>query len=148
MSDDVRNDDVRNMDKWLGDSGMPVIADIGGSFDSYGKGWSQAAWAPTRTACNPFGIVHAGTHGVMLDAAMNFAVNTALTGKDRARATLNMSVEYISAATPEQTYTVRGEVVRTTKQVAFAEATVRDADGRLVSRATGTFLLQRAEPAQ
>jgi acyl-coenzyme A thioesterase PaaI-like protein len=32
------------------------------------------------------------------------------------------------------------------KQVAFAEASVRDAEGRLVSRSTGTFLLHR-EPA-
>ena len=32
------------------------------------------------------------------------------------------------------------------KQVAYGEATVRDADGVLVSRATGTFLLHRPEP--
>ena len=33
------------------------------------------------------------------------------------------------------------------KQVAYGEATVRDADGVLVSRATGTFLLHRPDPA-
>ena len=33
------------------------------------------------------------------------------------------------------------------KQVAYGEATVRDADGALVSRATGTFLLHRPAPA-
>jgi acyl-coenzyme A thioesterase PaaI-like protein len=33
--------------------------------------------------------------------------------------------------------------VRAAKQVAYAEASVRDAQGQLVSRATGTFLLQR-----
>jgi hypothetical protein len=31
------------------------------------------------------------------------------------------------------------------KLVAYADAAVRDADGRLISRATGTFLLHRAE---
>jgi acyl-coenzyme A thioesterase PaaI-like protein len=31
------------------------------------------------------------------------------------------------------------------RQVAYVEATVRDADGRLVSRSTGTFLLHREE---
>ena len=33
------------------------------------------------------------------------------------------------------------------KQVAYGEATVRDGEGLLVSRATGTFLLHRPEPA-
>jgi hypothetical protein len=31
------------------------------------------------------------------------------------------------------------------KQVAYGEATVRDADGALISRSTGTFLLHRDE---
>jgi acyl-coenzyme A thioesterase PaaI-like protein len=38
---------------------------------------------------------------------------------------------------------LRGQVVRQAKQVAYAEATVHSADGQLVSRATGTFLLHR-----
>jgi len=33
--------------------------------------------------------------------------------------------------------------VRAARQVAYAEASVRDADGQIVSRATGTFLLHR-----
>jgi acyl-coenzyme A thioesterase PaaI-like protein len=35
--------------------------------------------------------------------------------------------------------------VRETRQIAFAEARVENAKGQLVSRATGTFLLHRAE---
>jgi acyl-coenzyme A thioesterase PaaI-like protein len=31
------------------------------------------------------------------------------------------------------------------RQVAYVEAAVRDVDGRLVSRSTGTFLLHREE---
>jgi acyl-coenzyme A thioesterase PaaI-like protein len=33
--------------------------------------------------------------------------------------------------------------MRQTKQVAFAEARIEDGEGRLVSRSTGTFLVQR-----
>ena len=32
------------------------------------------------------------------------------------------------------------------KQIAYGEATMRDADGELISRATGTFLLHRPDP--
>jgi acyl-coenzyme A thioesterase PaaI-like protein len=38
---------------------------------------------------------------------------------------------------------VEGRVVRMARQVAYAEATARDGDGQMVSRATGTFLLHR-----
>ena len=51
---------------------------LGVSFESYGDGWAEAAWAPTELACNPFGSVHGGVYGVIHDAAMNFAANSAL----------------------------------------------------------------------
>jgi acyl-coenzyme A thioesterase PaaI-like protein len=44
-----------------------------------------------------------------------------------------------------ETYRLRGEVVRLARQVAYGEATVRDADDQLISRSTGTFLLYRDE---
>src|SRR4051794_14518830 len=140
---------VRNMDRWLGDGGMPIIESIGGSFDGYGPaddthgGWASATWSPTALACNPQGVVQAGVHCILLDAAMNFAVSAGLTGRDRPRATLDLKTELIGPATTGSTYAVRGQVVRMAKQVAFVEADVRDNGGRLVSRATATFLLYR-----
>ncbi len=138
------------MDRWLGDGGMPVIAAIGASFDSYGDegdgaGWAVASWTPTELACNPHGIVQAGVHSVVLDAAMNFAVNSGLDGRDRTRATIEMKTETMRPARGGEALAVRGSVARMARQVAYAEATVRDAEGRLVSRATGTFLLHRED---
>jgi len=40
-------------------------------------------------------------------------------------------------------YRLRGDVVRMARQVAYGEASVRDESDVLISRATGTFLLQR-----
>ena len=131
------------MDRWLGDGGMPIIAAIGAAFRSYGDGWVEGEWTPEAVACNPHATVQAGVHGVVLDAAMNFAINAGLDGRDRTRATLEMKTETMLPAQAATTYAFRGEVVRMAKQVAFAEATLRDADGRIVSRATGTFLLHR-----
>jgi uncharacterized protein (TIGR00369 family) len=138
------------MDRWLGDGGMAVIGAVGGQFEEYGAdgeggGWSAATWEPTPLACNPHGIVQAGVHSVLLDAAMNFAVNAGLDGRDRSQATLEMKTETMRAARAGETLRVRGEVVRMGRQVAYVEATVQDADGRLVSRSTGTFLLHREE---
>jgi len=139
----------KNMDRWLGDGGMPLLSAIGARFDAYGHdsdGWASATWVPTALACNPNGVVQAGVHSVVLDAAMNFAVNAGLAGADRTRATLEMKTETMRAAAAGDRLEVRGEVVRQARQVAYAEATLRDAGGELVSRATGTFLLYREGP--
>jgi uncharacterized protein (TIGR00369 family) len=138
---------VKDMDRWLGDGGMPIIEAIGGSIDAYGDGYCDGTWKPAPLACNPHGIVQAGVHSVLLDALMNFAINAGLDGKDRTRATLEMKTETMRVANAGDDLILRGEVVRLAKQVAYAEATVRDTDGRLVSRSTGTFLLHRADPA-
>ncbi len=136
------------MDRWLGDGGMAIIAAIGGSFDAYGVdgedlGWVTGTFTPLELACNPHGSVQAGVHAVILDAAMNFAINAALRGKDRTNATIEMTTELMRPATRGERYVVRGDVVRLTRQIAYAEATVSSPDGKLVSRATGTFLVHR-----
>jgi uncharacterized protein (TIGR00369 family) len=136
------------MGKWLGDGGMPVIGALGGTFQSYGDeggGWAQGTWVPTALACNPRGVVQAGVHAVLHDAAMNFAVNAGLPSGDYARATLELKSELFRAASSGEQLALRGEVNRQAKLVAHAEARVTNAAGELVSRATATFLLQRRE---
>src|SRR6478609_3729838 len=108
----------RNLDRSLGDGGMPLLAELGLSFDDYGEGWSAAVWVPTELACNPAGIVQGGVYGVIHDAAMNFAVNSAL---------------------------VHGEVTQLTRQIAYVASELRSDDDRVVSQATATFLLRRRE---
>jgi uncharacterized protein (TIGR00369 family) len=140
----------KNMDRWLGDGGMAIIAAVGGSLDAYGVdgedlGWVSGSFVPLELACNPHGSVQAGVHSVLLDAAMNFAINAALRGRDRTNSTIEMTTELMRPAMRAETYSVRGDVVRLTRQIAYAEATITNAEGKLVSRATGTFLVHRDE---
>jgi uncharacterized protein (TIGR00369 family) len=141
----------KDMDRWLGDGGMPIIEVVGGSFTGYGVdgedlGWATGTFTPTDLACNPHGITQAGVHSLLLDACMNFAINASLPGKARTRGTLEMKTETMRPAMKGEPYVMRGEVVRLAKQVAYGEATVRNPEGVLVSRATGTFLLHRPVP--
>ena len=143
---------IKDMDRWLGDGGMQLIGTVGGSFADYGVdgedlGWVTGTFAPTTAACNPHGIVQAGVHGLLLDAAMNFAINAALPGRARTKATLEMKIETMRPALDGGAYVLRGDVVRMARQVAYAEASVSDAEGQLVSRSTGTFLLHRPDEA-
>jgi len=136
------------MDRWLGDGGMAIIRAVGGSFEDYGVdgedlGWATGRFVPVELASNPHGTVQAGVHAVLLDAAMNFAINAALTGRDRTQATIEMSTELMRPARLGSSYRLRGEVVRLTRQIAYAEASVTDGEDKLISRATGTFLVHR-----
>jgi len=137
------------MDRWLGDGGMAIIGAIGGSFETYGVdgedlGWVGGWFDPTPLACNPHGAVQAGVHSVLLDAAMNFAINGALAGRDRTEATIEMTTELMRPALLDGHYAIRGDVVRLTRQIAYAEATISSEEGKLISRATGTFLVHRS----
>ena len=139
----------KDMDRWLGDGGMAIIGEVGGGFDEYGVdgedlGWVSGRFTPSELACNPHGTVQAGVHSVLLDAAMNFAINAALTGRDRTQATIEMTTELLRPAALGSRYTVRGEVVRLTRQIAYAEASISGEEGKLVSRSSGTFLVHRA----
>ncbi len=139
------------MARWLGDGGMAILGVLGMRFEEYGvedddhAGWAAAVWVPDPLACNVHGGVQAGVQAVVLDAAMNFAVNAGLSGRDRTKATIEMKSELMRPASAGEKLTVRGAVVREARQVAFAEARIENEAGQLVSRATGTFLLHRTE---
>jgi uncharacterized protein (TIGR00369 family) len=132
------------MDRSLGDGGMPLLAQLGVAFDRYGEGWAEAAWAPSELACNPAGIVQGGVYAVVHDAAMNFATNSALDRGDRC-ATLDVQYQTIRSTGAGDALRVRGSVTRATRQVAYVDSEITDADGAVVSRATATFFLRRRE---
>lgn len=128
---------------------MPILDAIGVAFDDFGTedddraGWATASFAPSAVACDRKGAVQAGVHALVLDAAMSFAVNAGLAGKDRAGAALELKTETMRPAVRGERLAVRGAVVARAKQVVFAEARIEDKKGRLVSRSTGSFLVVR-----
>jgi len=142
----------KDMDRWLGDGGMPIIGLVGAALTAYGVdgedlGWVNGTFSPADLACNPHGVTQAGIHSLLLDACMNFAINAALPGGARTRGTLEMKTECMRPALKGHEFSLRGEVVRLAKQVAYGESSMRDGEGTLISRATGTFLLHRQDPA-
>jgi uncharacterized protein (TIGR00369 family) len=134
------------MDKALGDGGMPLLGQLGVSFTRYGEGWVEARWNPTGSACNPVGAVHGGVYAVIHDAAMNFATNSALE-KGESGATISITYATMRGAKAGDPLTVRGEVVRATRQIAYLQTTITNAADEIVSSASGTFILRR-RPAE
>ncbi len=133
---------MRDMDKALGDGGMALLGQLGVDFQRYGEGWVAAVWVPTESACNPVGAVHGGVYAVVHDAAMNFATNSALE-RGESGATISITYSTMRGAKAGDALAVRGEVVRLARQVAYLQTAITNADGELVSNASGTFILRR-----
>ncbi len=99
------------------------------------------AGAPGQEVYNPIGTVHGGYAATLLDSACGCAVHSRL-APGQAYTTLELKVAYHRAMT-SQTGEVfaEGKVVTMGRRAAFAEATLRDAQGRLYASATSSLLV-------
>jgi uncharacterized protein (TIGR00369 family) len=96
---------------------------------------------PDERHYNPMGGVHGGYAATLLDSACGIAVHSMLK-PDQGFTTLELKVSYLRGMN-DTTGPVRaeGRVVNIGRRVAFAEADIRDADGRLMATATSTLLV-------
>jgi uncharacterized protein (TIGR00369 family) len=96
---------------------------------------------PDERHYNPMGGVHGGYAATLLDSACGIAVHSMLKS-DQGFTTLELKVSYLRGMN-DTTGPVRaeGRVVNIGRRVAFAEADIRDADGRLMATATSTLLV-------
>jgi uncharacterized protein (TIGR00369 family) len=96
---------------------------------------------PGPNVYNPIGTVHGGYAATLLDSACGCAVHSKLTA-DQAYTTLELKVAYHKAMS-DQTGPVfaEGRILSMGRRVAFAEATLKDASGRLYASATSTLLV-------
>ena len=102
---------------------------------------------PDRRVYNPLGAVHGGYAATLLDTACGLCAHTTL-GPGRAHTTLELKISYVRGLT-DKSGPVRatGTVVSAGRRVAFSEATLHDADGRLCATATSTLLLFDVDPS-
>ena len=90
---------------------------------------------------NMQGILHGGAFATMLDTACGVAIRSMLDiEKYRGHATLELKTSYLKAGKPGK-YIAKGKVLRMGRSVAYSEASLFNADGELVSKASATFKL-------
>ena len=96
---------------------------------------------PDARVYNPIGSVHGGYAATLLDSACGVAVHSRL-AVGQSFTTLELKVSYLRGMTTE-TGVVRAEgvVISMGRRVAFAEAKLTDASGRLLATATSTLLV-------
>jgi len=118
---------------------------IGDSLDfdlvEVGDGVAVFEGMPGPHAYNPMGVVHGGYFATLLDSACGCAVHSRLTAQ-QAYTSLELKVAFHKAMTRDSgRVRAEGRVRSIGRRVAFAEASLIDAEGRLYGSATSTLLV-------
>ena len=126
----------------IADGGTPPIGHtLGFRLVDAGDGWAAFEGVPGPEHYNPAGTVHGGYAATLLDSACGIAVVTKLED-GQGMTTLELKTSYLKAMS-DKTGTVRaeGRVISMGRRVAYAEAKLTDAAGRLLATATSTLLV-------
>ncbi|HEY8415272.1 MAG TPA: PaaI family thioesterase [Thermaerobacter sp.] len=126
---------------WHGDDEIPFRRLLGIRVVSAGAGQAILVmpWQPGLG--NRFATVHGGALATLADAAMSNAILSSLAPGDRIGGTVELSIRFLQPA--EGDVRAEGRVLHAGGRVAFAQADLHDAAGRLVATAQGTFALRR-----
>jgi len=111
-------------------------------------GMGLTEWGPDRSLVemeigphhlNRSGLLHGGILATLLDTALGYAgCYAGETGAIRRTLTLSLTTNFV-ASVKSGLLRTEGRKTGGGKTIFFAEGDVRDADGRLIATATGTF---------
>lgn len=101
---------------------------------------------PHESHYNPLGSVHGGFVATVLDSVCGCAVHTTLPA-GVGYTSLEIKVSFLRPITADTgTVTAHGWVTRRGRSAAFAEADLRDSDGRVLATASSTCLIIHPDP--
>ncbi len=116
----------------------PMAALLNFTLSQVSEGKAVFHGMPNDRHLNPLGGVHGGWAATLLDSALGCAVQTTLQ-KGEAYTTVEFKVNLTRPITPKTGEVVcEGRVVHRGKTLAVSEATLRDANGKLLALGTET----------
>lgn len=115
---------------------IPFVAHLGLRLLRWQDGEAVLAFDPAPEHLNSFSVVHGGVGMTLLDVAMAHAARS-VQPDDWGAITIEMKTSFMRAAVGPLRAT--GKLLHRTATLAFTEAQVFDAQGRICSHAIGTF---------
>ena len=100
---------------------------------------------PGEHLANPVGVVQGGFLTAFADTAMATATITNLRGRKAYTANTELKISFLRAAPIGEPLTCTARVIGSGSRVAFVEAEVVDGAGRLIAKASSTYLLTPRE---
>ena len=119
----------------------PISSHIGLEFVSVADGDVVMTAQPDESHYNPIGSVHGGFFATVLDSVCGCAVHSTLPA-GVGYTSLEIKVSFLRPITAGTgAVTAHGWITRGGKTAAFAEADIRDSDGRVLATASSTCLI-------
>lgn len=116
----------------------PISIVLGYYLAEVSKGRAVFRGTPVEDYLNPSGSVHGGWAATLLDSALGCAVHTML-ARGEAYATAEFKVNLVRPIMPDTgEVTCEGRVVHRGRTMAVSEATLKDANGKLLAIGTET----------
>jgi uncharacterized protein (TIGR00369 family) len=97
----------------------------------------------TEQHVNLQGLVHGGMLAVLADTACGLSIRSAIE-PGRLHITSDLDIHFLAPARPG-VLSGRGRAVKIGRSLAFAEASIEDADGKLLARAQSRFSVRGRE---
>ena len=123
---------------------IPFVNHLGFTLELFEGGESALGYTPRAEHLNSFAVTHGGACMTLLDVAMAVAARSVQ--KDMGVVTIEMKTSFMRPAPGDGSpLTARGRLMHRTQSLAFAEATIYDAQGQACAHSTGTFKYVRRQ---
>lgn len=120
----------------FGKHSIPFVDLLGFTLHAMADGASELRFDAQPAHLNSFGVVHGGASMTLMDVTMAMAARSLVT-EDVGCVTIEMKTSFMRPA--RGNLVAQGKVLHRTKNMAYCEARVFDAQGQLCTHATGTF---------
>ncbi len=122
---------------------IPFVEHLGFELVKFEGGEAQIDYTALPEHLNSFNVTHGGASMTLLDVVMAHAARSV--ELDMGVVTIEMKTSFMRPAVGP--LVSKGRLMHRTASMAFTEATLFDAQGRVCSHATGTFKYVRRLPA-
>ena len=117
---------------------IPFVTYLGLELTLFEGGQSVIAYTPQAEHLNSFAVTHGGAIMALMDVTMATAARSVQ--KDMGVVTIEMKTSFMQPAPGDGSQLIgKGRLIHRTATLAFTEATLYDAQGKVCSHATGTF---------
>ncbi len=114
---------------------------LGMRLEELGEGTSRFVMLAEPRFFNAGGVVHGGAIASIADASVAAALATLVDHEREMMATVEMKINYIAPVRGGE-ITCEARIIQKGRSVAVGEASVSDADGKLLARAMATFTVR------
>lgn len=111
---------------------------LNGTLIEVEEGSLSAEFIVRPDMCNPGGIMHGGVATGIMDDLIGMLVVAA--GAQVFYSTVNLSVDFLFAAKPNEKLTAKSKIVRMGKKIAHAEAEIRNESGQIIAKCTSNLV--------